>query len=61
MTQTLPDYIRLIRARGVWLGGRANDLYVRDFPVLRSDEPPRNEGTDTGPTPLEITLSGLCA
>jgi len=28
---------------------------------MRSDEPPRNEGADTGPTPLEITLSGLCA
>ncbi|MBI3537045.1 MAG: hypothetical protein HY070_05755 [Chloroflexi bacterium] len=50
-----------MRARGVWRGGRVNDLYVRDFPVMRSDEPPRNEGTDTGPTPLELTLSGLCA
>ncbi|HEU0292874.1 MAG TPA: hypothetical protein VFR47_09070 [Anaerolineales bacterium] len=59
MEQT--DYIRTIRARGKWLGGRMNDLYVRDFPVMRSDEPPLNEGTDTGPTPLEITLSSLCA
>ncbi|HEX9837993.1 MAG TPA: hypothetical protein VGA72_01535 [Anaerolineales bacterium] len=56
-----PDHIRIIRARGKWLGGRVNDLYVRDFPVMRSDEPPHNEGTNTGPTPLEITLSGLCA
>jgi hypothetical protein len=56
-----PDYIRIIRARGIWLGGRLNDLYVRDFPVLHSDEPERNEGTNRGPTPLEITLSGLCA
>jgi len=56
-----PDYLRTIRSKGKWLGGRVNDLYVRDFPVMRSDEPPHNEGTDTGPTPLEITLSGLCA
>ncbi len=61
MTQPEPDYIRHIRARGVWRGGRVNDLYVRNFHVLRSDEPARNEGTDTGPTPLELTLSGLCA
>lgn len=56
-----PDYLRTIRARGKWLGGRINDLYVRDFPVMRSDEPPHNEGTNTGPTPLEITLASLCA
>jgi hypothetical protein len=56
-----PDYIRTIRARGKWLGGRVNDIYVRDFPVIRSDEPPHNEGTNTGLTPLELTLSGLCA
>jgi len=60
-----PDYLRTIRARGKWLGGRVNDLYVRDFPVMRSDEPPAfgttKAGTNTGPTPLEITLSGLCA
>jgi len=56
-----PGYLRIIRARGKWLGGRVNDLYIRDFPVIRSDEPPQNEGTNTGPTPLEITLSGLCA
>jgi hypothetical protein len=61
MIMEQPDYIRIIRARGHWLGGRVNDLYIRDFPVLRSDEPPHNEGTNTGPTPLEITLSGLCA
>jgi hypothetical protein len=61
MSQPQPDYLRTLRARGVWRGGRANDLYVRSFPVLRSDEPPRNEGGDSGPTPLEITLSGLCA
>jgi len=56
-----PDYIRVIRARGHWLGGRVNDIFVRKFPVLHSDEPLHNEGTDTGPTPLELTLSGLCA
>ena len=56
-----PDYLKTIKAGGVWRVGRINDLYVRDFPVMRSDEPPHNEGTDTGPTPLEITLSALCA
>lgn len=56
-----PDYLKTIRARGTWLGGRMNDLFVRGFPVMRSDEPPHNEGTNTGPTPLEITLSSLCA
>ncbi len=56
-----PDYLRIIRARGKWLGGRVNDLYMRDFPVIRSDEPPQNEGANTGPTPLEIMLSSLCA
>jgi hypothetical protein len=61
MSQPEADYIRHIRARGVWRGGRANELYLRDFPAFRSDEPPHNEGTNTGPTPLEITLAGLCA
>jgi len=56
-----PDYLKKIRARGTWLGGRVNDLFIRDFPVFRSDEPPHNEGTNTGPPPLEITLSSLCA
>jgi len=56
-----PDYLKTIRARGHWLGGRVNDIYVRNFPMLRSDEPPHNEGTDTGPTPLELMLSSLCA
>ena len=59
--QLPPDYLRTIRARGVWHAGRVNDLYMREFPVLHSDEPPHNEGSDTGPTPLEITLAGLCA
>ena len=35
-----PDYLRTIRARGKWLGGRVNDLYVRAFPMMRSDELP---------------------
>jgi len=61
MIMEQPDYLKTIRARGKWLGGRVNDLYVRDFPVMRSDEPPHNEGTNTGPTPLEITLASLCA
>lgn len=61
MSQTQPEYIRIIRARGVWRGGRVNDLYMREFPVLRSDEPIKNEGTDMGPTPLQITLASLCA
>jgi len=61
MNEQVPEYIRIIRARGHWLGGRQNDLFIREFPVIHSDEPPRNEGTNTGPTPLEITLSGLCA
>ena len=61
MTQPQPDYLKTIRARGRWLGGRVNDLYIRDFPVMRSDEPSHNEGTNTGPTPLELTLSSLCA
>lgn len=58
---TKPDYIRTQVVRGVWRGGRVNDLFIRDFPVLRSDEKLHNEGTDTGPTPLEITLASLCA
>jgi len=44
-----PEYLKAIRARGKWLGGRVNDLYVCDFPVMRSDEPPHNEGPDTRP------------
>lgn len=55
------DPIRTMRAQSVWRGGRVNDLTIRDFPTFRSDEPPHNEGTNTGPTPLEITLAGLCA
>jgi hypothetical protein len=49
-----PDYLRLIKARGVGRGGRVNDLFVSEFPVTLSDEPPHNERTAG-------TLSALCA
>ena len=61
MNKKQPDHLRTIRARGIWRGGRVNDLYMRDFPLLHSDEALHSEGTDTGPTPLEIALSSLCA
>jgi hypothetical protein len=57
---TQPDSIRNQIVRGVWRGKRANDLFIRDFPAIHSDEKPP-EGADTAPTPLEITLAGLCA
>ncbi len=56
-----PAYLRAIRAQGKWLGGRRNDLRVRDFPLIHSDERRDNEGTDVGPTPLELSRSSLCA
>ena len=56
-----PEYLRTIRAQGKWLGGRRNDLSIRDFPRIQSDERLDNEGTDLGPTPLELALSSLCA
>ena len=57
---TQPDYIRTQRVRGVWRGKRANDLFIREFPALHSDEK-LPEGEDAAPTPLEITLASLCA
>jgi putative redox protein len=35
------------------------ELTVRDFPVLVTDEPKTSGGTETGPTPLEMTLASL--
>lgn len=55
------DYIVTNRARGKMLDHAAAEIYVRDFPVIVSDEPPSRGGKNRGATPLEHILVALCA
>ncbi len=43
-----------------WEGGFRCRVPVRQF-ELRSDEPPQDGGTDTGPMPTELLLTSLAA
>jgi len=37
------------RAKVKWAGGTRSDVYIRDFPPIRMDEPPALTGTNTAP------------
>lgn len=49
------------RAHGKMKNHAAAEVYVRDFPLVISDEPPSRGGHDEGPSPLEYILVALCA
>ena len=49
------------KAHGTMRTHTATEIYVRDFDVVLSDEPPKRGGTDLAPTPLEYLLVSLCA
>lgn len=40
-------------------GTARTEVRMRDFPVLVSDEPETSGGTNTGPTPFEVSLAAL--
>ncbi|MEJ2600725.1 MAG: hypothetical protein P8Z00_20510 [Anaerolineales bacterium] len=54
-------YIVVNHAHGKMASRTAAEIYIRDFPVLISDEPPSRGGENQGPTPLELILAALCA
>ena len=49
-----------VQARGVWRGEMRSELTAGRHRLV-ADEPPEREGSDVGPTPLQLVLSGLCA
>lgn len=50
----------LTRTRGRMQTAAATAIDIRAFPPLISDEPPSRGGEDSGPTPMELVLAGLC-
>ena len=53
--------IEMNNASGKMLSRTASELYVRDFAPFISDEPPKRDGEDRGPSPLEYVMAALCA
>ncbi|MFQ5861325.1 MAG: OsmC family protein, partial [Dehalococcoidia bacterium] len=51
--------LRVRSVRGINEGSMKTALYVRHFPAFHTDEP-GEDGSDEGPTPLELTLAALC-
>jgi uncharacterized OsmC-like protein len=49
------------RAKVRWQGGTKSDVYIRDFPPIRMDEPPGLTGTNTAPNMVEYTIGALGA
>lgn len=49
-----------IRASGVWRGGMRSEITAGRHRLV-ADEPPEREGSDEGPTPLQLALAGFCA
>ena len=45
--------------QGTSLGTARTEVRMRQFPVLVADEPETSGGTNTGPTPFEISLAAL--
>jgi len=53
-------FIVVHHVRGTMTSRTASTVAVRDFSIL-ADEPVEREGTNKGPTPLELVLVSLCA
>lgn len=49
------------KAKVRWLGGTKSDVFIRDFPSIRMDEPAGLTGTNTAPNMVEYTLGALGA
>ena len=49
------------KAKVRWLGGTKSDVFIRDFPPIRMDEPPGLTGTNTAPNMVEYTIGALGA
>jgi len=56
-----PNTKRLIArsVKGSSLGTARTEIHIRDFTMLVMDEPETSGGTDTGPTPFEVSLAAL--
>uniref|UniRef100_UPI003F8F86D7 OsmC family protein n=1 Tax=Halomonas sp. TaxID=1486246 RepID=UPI003F8F86D7 len=48
-----------VESTGVWKGGVKTEISVRSFAPFMVDEPASLGGTDEGPNPVELVLSGL--
>lgn len=48
-----------VESKGVWKGGMKTEMSVRSFSPFMIDEPADLGGTDEGPNPVELMLSGL--
>jgi uncharacterized OsmC-like protein len=48
-----------VESKGVWKGGVKTEMSVRAFEPFIVDEPTALGGTDEGPNPVELVLSGL--
>ncbi len=48
-----------VESKGVWKGGMKTEMSVRSFESFIVDEPANLGGTDEGPNPVELVLSGL--
>lgn len=45
--------------RGQNEGTARTEMFVRDFPMFAADEPDTSGGTNSGPTPFELSLAAL--
>lgn len=48
-----------VESTGIWKGGVKTEMSVRSFAPFMVDEPTDLGGTDEGPNPVELVLSGL--
>lgn len=53
------ESILSVESTGVWKGGVKTEMSVRSFAPFMVDEPASLGGTDKGPNPVELVLSGL--
>lgn len=53
------ESILSVESTGVWKGGVRTEMSVRSFAPFMVDEPASLGGTDKGPNPVELVLSGL--